>query len=134
MSPRSAVDFVLSVSRELSVGLATSSRRSDVDAALQVMAGGRLDGVFETIVTTEDVAMPKPDPATYVKAVENLGAKPSGCLALEDSPNGVRSAKRAGLRVVGVSAMHGPEKLSEADVVVPDLRGASLGRLYSWLD
>jgi beta-phosphoglucomutase len=129
-----AVDFVLSVSRELPVGLATSSRRSDVDTALQVMAGGRLEGVFQTIVTTEDVAMPKPDPATYAKAVENLGAKPSGCLALEDSPNGVRSAKRAGLRVVGVSAMHGSEKLSEADVVVPDLRGASLGRLYSWLD
>ena len=128
-----AVDFVLSVSRELPVGLATSSRRSDVDAALRVMAGGRLEGVFQTIVTTEDVAMPKPDPATYAKAVENLGFQPSECVAFEDSPNGIKSAKQAGLRVVGVTAIHGAEKLPGTNYLIPDFRGLSLEVLESVL-
>lgn len=129
-----AVDFVTSVARNLPVGLATGSRRSDVSAALRVLANGRLEGIFQTIVTSEDVPKPKPHPATYAKAVENLGFQPSECVAFEDSPNGILSAKGAGLRVVGISAMHGPEKLSEADLVVPDLRGASLNTLYSWFD
>ena len=127
-----AVDFVTSVARNLPVGLATGSRRSDVNAALSVLANGRLEGIFQTIVTSEDVPQPKPHPATYAKAVENLGFQPSECVAFEDSPNGILSAKGAGLRVVGISAMHGPEKLSEADVVIPNLRGASLNTLYSW--
>jgi beta-phosphoglucomutase len=129
-----AVDFVLVVARSLPVGLATGSRRSDINAALSVLAGGRLEGVFQTIVTSDDVPKPKPHPATYAKAVENLGFQPNECVALEDSPNGVLSAKGAGLMVVGISAMHGAEKLGEADRVVPDLRGASLDSLYSWLD
>jgi len=129
-----AVDFVSTVARTFPVGLATGSRRSDVNAALRVLAGGRLEGVFQTIVTSEDVPKPKPHPATYVKAVENLGFQPSECVAFEDSPNGILSAKSAGLRVIGLSAMHGSDKLGEADRIVPDLRGASIETLYSWLD
>ena len=47
-----AVDFVTTVARAMPVGLATGSRRSDVNAALRVLAGGRLEGVFQTIVTS----------------------------------------------------------------------------------
>jgi len=129
-----AVDFVTTVARAFPVGLATGSRRSDVTTALRVLAGGRLEDVFQTIVTSEDVPTPKPHPATYAKAVENLGFQPNECVAFEDSPNGILSAKGAGLRVVGISAMHGADKLGEADKVVPHLRGASLETLYSWLD
>ena len=129
-----AVDFVTTVARAFPVGLATGSRRSDVTTALRVLAGGRLEDVFQTIVTSEDVPQPKPHPATYLKAVENLGFQPNECVAFEDSPNGILSAKGAGLRVVGISAMHGADKLGEADKVVPHLRGASLETLYSWLD
>ena len=129
-----AVDFVATVARAMPVGLATGSRRSDVDSALRVLAGGRLEGLFKTIVTSDDVPEAKPHPATYAKAVRNLGFEPADCVALEDSPNGILSAKGAGLRVIGISAMHGPEKLTDADRVVPHLRGASLETLYSWLD
>ena len=129
-----AVDFVTTVARAFPVGLATGSRRSDVTTALRVLAGGRLEDVFQTIVTSEDVPQPKPHPATYLKAVANLGFQPNECVAFEDSPNGILSAKGAGLRVVGISAMHGADKLGEADKVVPHLRGASLETLYSWLD
>ena len=42
-----------------------------------------------------------------------MGFQPSECVAFEDSPNGIKSAKEAGLRVIGLSAMHGSEKLGE---------------------
>ena len=128
-----AVDFVSTVARVMPVGLATGSRRSDVNAALRVLAGGRLEGVFQTIVTSEDVPNPKPHPATYLKAVENLGFQPSECVAFEDSPNGIKSAKQAGLRVVGVTAIHGAEKLPGTNYLIPDFRGFSLEVLESVL-
>ena len=129
-----ALDFVVLARRAFPLGLATGSRRSDVESALRVLGGGRLEGVFQTIVTSDDVAEPKPHPATYARAVENLGLSPGQCLAFEDSPNGILSAKGAGLRVVGVSAMHGPEKLAEADHLIPDFRGLSIETLLSRLD
>jgi beta-phosphoglucomutase-like phosphatase (HAD superfamily) len=46
-------------------------------------------------------------------------------LAIEDSPNGVRSAKEAGLAVLAVSAMHGKKALGQADYCVPSLEGIS---------
>ena len=90
-----AIDLVCSVAEKLPVGLATGSRRSDVNAAFEVLAGGRLKGVFHSIVTSDDVPKPKPDPATYAKAVDGLGVPPQNCLAIEDSPNGVLSAEKS---------------------------------------
>ena len=127
-----AIELVESVAEELPVGLATGSRRSDVDAALNVLAGGRLEGIFRAIVTSGDVAKPKPSPATYAKAVEQLGVEPSACYAIEDSANGIASARGAGLRVIGLSSMHDASKLSGAEKVVSTLAGVSLADLRQW--
>ena len=59
-----AVDLVCSVAEKFPVGLATGSRRSDVNAAFEVLADGKLKGVFQYIVRSYDVAKQKPDPAT----------------------------------------------------------------------
>ena len=110
-----AVELVCSVAEKLPIGLATGSRRSDVDAAFEVLAGGRLKGVFQSIVTSDDVPKPKPDPATYARAVDGLGVPPQNCLAIDDSPNGVSSAKKAGMKVLGITAIHDISSLQEAD-------------------
>ncbi|MEK9773564.1 MAG: HAD family phosphatase [Opitutae bacterium] len=112
-----AVDLVLSAAEEFAIALATGSRRSDVDAAFEVLETGKLKGIFSAIVTSDDVAKPKPDPATYAKAVAALGVPATHCLAIEDSPNGIASAKGAGLRVLGIATIHGIESLSQADWV-----------------
>ncbi|MBT3637149.1 MAG: HAD family phosphatase [Opitutae bacterium] len=127
-----AIQLVESVAEELPIGLATGSRRSDVDAALHVLGGGCLAGLFQTIVTSEDVADPKPHPGTYSKAVEDLGIEPSACFAIEDSPNGIASALGAGLRVIGVAVMHDASKLSRAERVVSTLTDVSLNGLRQW--
>ena len=126
-----AVELVCSVAKKFPVGLATGSRRSDVDAAFEVLADGRLKGVFQSIVTSDDVPKPKPDPATYARAVDGLGVPPQNCLAIDDSPNGVSSAKNAGLKVLGITAIHDISSLHVADIHLPSLEALNLSDLIS---
>ena len=129
-----AVELVCSVAKKLPVGLATGSRRSDVDAAFEVLAGGRLKGVFQSSVTSDDVPKPKPDPATYARAVDGLGVPPQNCLAIDDSPNGVASAKKAGMKVLGITAIHDISSLQEADCHLASLEALNLDDLISMFE
>ena len=126
-----AVELVCSVAEKLPVGLATGARRSDVKAAFEVLADGRLKGVFQSIVSSDDVPKPKPDPATYAKAVDGLGVHPQNCLAIDDSPNGVSSAKNAGLRVLGITAIHDPSSLRDAEWHLHSLEEVTLEDLIN---
>ena len=129
-----SIELVLSVARELPVGLATGSRRHDVEAALAVLGGGALQNIFSAIVTSSDVDAPKPHPQTYEKAVSIMGLEPCSCWAIEDSPNGIRSASVAGLRVIGVKGTNEESLLLQAGAerVVDDLRELSLLILRKW--
>ena len=124
-----AVDLVLSAAEHFPIALATGSRKVDVDAALEVLAGGELKGIFQIIVSSSDVKKPKPHPATYKMAIEGIGLPAENCIAIEDSPNGIASAKQAGLRVLGVSVMHGRDALQEANWCTDSLEKISVGEL-----
>ena len=129
-----AIELVSSVAEEFPVGLATGSRRHDVEAALAVLGGGALQNIFSAIVTSSDVDAPKPHPQTYEKAVSIMDVEPSSCWAIEDSPNGIRSASAAGLRVIGVRGTNEESLLlaAGAERVVDDLRELSLITLKNW--
>ncbi len=65
-----------------------------------------------------------PAPDVYLEAARRLGAAPDGCVAVEDSSNGLRSAHAAGMRVVAVPNPHFPpaeDALALAAAVLPDL-------------
>lgn len=124
-----AVDLVLSAAEHFPIALATGSRKVDVDAALEVLAGGELKGIFQIIVSSSDVKKPKPHPATYEMAIEGIGLPAENCIAIEDSPNGIASAKQAGLRVLGVSVMHGRDALKEANWCTDSLEKISVVEL-----
>jgi len=126
-----AIDLVCSVAEKFPIGLATGSRRSDVEAAFSTLAGGKLNGIFQSIVTSDDVAKTKPDPATYAKAAEGMGVSPSDCLAIDDSPNGVSSAKKAGMKVLGITAIHDDSSLRDADWHLRSLEEVLLGDLIN---
>ncbi|MGV9986978.1 HAD family hydrolase [Streptomyces olivaceus] len=69
-------------------------------------------------VTAESVGASKPDPEGFLKGAAELGIAPADCIAFEDSGAGIKAARAAGTRVVGVgprAGFHGP------DVVVEDL-------------
>lgn len=127
-----AAKLIHSVADELPIGLATGSRRSDLEAAFSHIEKGQLRQRFEVTVTADDVVNPKPHPETYVTAIEKLGLNPKQCIAIEDTPGGIAAAKGAGLRVLAVAGTHNPEKLSEADRIVPTLDGLSLRELRDW--
>lgn len=102
------------------LALATSGHRRYVDLALE-SAG--LAGLFDVEVTGEMVALGKPAPDTYLRAAELLQLEPRQCLALEDAPNGVTSAKAAGMWCVAVPGEHTPSaRFRSADAVVSSLR------------
>ena len=74
-------------------------------------------------MTREDVERAKPDPEIYLLAAQKLDVPPEECMALEDSPNGVRAAVSAGMNVIAVATpftlagIHSSEVLEHAWVV-----------------
>jgi HAD superfamily hydrolase (TIGR01509 family) len=115
-----AVETLRRLAAEVPLGLASSSNREVIDAVLD--AGG-IAGLFGATVSSEEVARGKPAPDVYLEAARRLGADPAACAAVEDSHNGIRSAKAAGMRCVAVPNAHYPpgEAVAEADAVVGGL-------------
>jgi HAD superfamily hydrolase (TIGR01509 family) len=104
------------------LGLASSSNRPLIDLALEV---GELARFFVATVSSEEVARGKPAPDVYLEACRRLDVAPERAAAIEDSRNGIRSAKAAGLRVVAIPNPHFPpdeESLGLADVGLSSLR------------
>ncbi|WP_191017896.1 HAD family hydrolase [Treponema zioleckii] len=86
-------------SRGLRLAVASSTRWENVSR--QLKAAGIFD-FFETITTGDTVEHSKPAPDIYIKSFESLSLLPNDCVAVEDSPNGVRAAVAAGLKCVMV--------------------------------
>jgi len=104
----------------LAIGLATSSNRAWIDRFL-----GRLGLLpyFDAIMTKDDVTKIKPDPELYLRATAALGVHPSEAVAFEDSVNGAKAAKAAGLHCIIV-----PNAVTEGLVFDRyELRIASMG-------
>jgi HAD superfamily hydrolase (TIGR01509 family) len=117
-----AVELVERLRGHARLGLASNSPRALVDTAL---ATARLSDAFDAIVTSDDVATPKPAPDLYLLACERLGVEPEAALALEDSASGVTAAKAAGLTCIAVP------QFAETDVSAADRVIASLEDLLA---
>jgi HAD superfamily hydrolase (TIGR01509 family) len=105
------------------LGLASSSNRELIDLALEL---GGLASYFQATVSSEEVGRGKPAPDVYLEAARRLGVDPSRTAAIEDSHNGIRAAKAAGMRVVAIPNHHFPpdeDALAQADVVLDSLAG-----------
>lgn len=99
------------------IALASNTPRTLVDVAVDAAA---LTGVFDVVITAEDVEHAKPAPDIYLAACRALGVEPGDALALEDSPVGVRAALRAGLTVIAVP-LSAAIDVSAADEVLDSL-------------
>jgi len=113
-----AADAVEWAAARWPLGLASSSNREIIDLVLDLSG---LRRHFLATVSSEEVARGKPAPDVYVEAARRLATPPAGCAAIEDSENGIRSAKAAGMRVVALPNEHYPpaeDALAEADAVI----------------
>ncbi|MED7927915.1 HAD family phosphatase [Nonomuraea sp. LP-02] len=116
-----AVETVRRLAAGRVLGLASSSPRRLIDVVLD--AAGLTD-CFAATVSTEEVERGKPAPDGYLEAARRMGVDPGGCVAVEDSSNGLRSAHAAGMRVIAVPHPRyppAPDALALAWRVLPDL-------------
>lgn len=135
MPVRTGVGEVLASAKRLGLrcAIASSSERGWVEPHLGRLG---LSSHFEKIVTGDDVAKgrTKPHPDIFLKALEVLNLRPFEALVIEDSPNGIRAAHAAGLRVVGVpNPVTAPLNL-DADLLLTSLAEMPLEEILQRLN
>ncbi len=89
------------------IALATATPK---DRAEEQLTETGLLPYFDEIVSATEVKLGKPAPDVYLKTLEVLGADPEECLAVEDSPNGVKSATAAGIHTVMIPDQTQPDE------------------------
>ncbi|MEN6437443.1 MAG: HAD family phosphatase [Syntrophobacter sp.] len=111
--------------RGLPMAVASGALRHEVLAFVGSLGIGE---AFCAVVSADDVRKSKPDPETYVLALERLREAqgwttldPMACIAIEDTPAGIRSAKGAGMFVIAVTNSFPQSELGDADHVVGSL-------------
>jgi HAD superfamily hydrolase (TIGR01509 family) len=103
------------------LAVASSSNRPIIDLVLELSG---LKRFFRATVSSEEVARGKPSPDVYLEAARRLGAGPAKTAAVEDSRNGILSAKAAGMRIIAIPNKRfppGEEALAESDVVLESI-------------
>ncbi|MFJ6213569.1 HAD family hydrolase [Streptomyces sp. NPDC092296] len=81
--------------------LVSASHRHDIDLVLRTLGADR----FAFTVAGDEVARTKPHPDPYLIAAARLGAEPSRCVVIEDSPTGILAAEAAGCQVIAVPSV-----------------------------
>lgn len=114
-------NFIRKASKELSLGIVSMAKREEIEFVLEKT---ELADCFSIIVTAEDVAMPKPDPACYREGFRQLDLARIArshlpmihdeCIVIEDSPPGVEAARAADLPVLGVTNTVSADRLRSA--------------------
>jgi HAD superfamily hydrolase (TIGR01509 family) len=113
-----AVEAVRRCAERWPLAVASSSNPELIEVVLDV---AELHDVIRVVVSSQEVARGKPAPDVYLEAARRLDVDPHLCAAVEDSHNGIRSAKAAGMRVVAIPNPHFPpdeDALAQADVVL----------------
>ena len=117
--------FLKAASRHFEIGLVSMADKAEVSYVFQ---RANLTPFFSVVVTAEDASMCKPDPDCYLSGLLKLNEKrqherklpllASECLAIEDSPPGIQSARAAGMRTLGVTNTVSDEALRAAGAEV----------------
>jgi beta-phosphoglucomutase len=113
--------------QNIAVGLVTGATRSEVE---YVLAKVELTPYFDLIVAGDDLESSKPEPEPYLLAASKLNLNPQECLAIENNPIGITSAKRAKIQVVGISNLYPLHMLQrQANWTVDDFLEIELERV-----
>lgn len=108
-------EFLAEASKMVPLAVGTNAEPANVDFTLD---GAGVRQYFSAIVDGSQVARAKPAPDVYLRGAELLGVDPANCIVFEDSPVGIRAARAAGMRVVGL--LTHAARLDDVDVAVRD--------------
>ena len=104
-------DFLADLRRHsIKTAIVTSSNRQKMDSVYRSQP--ELPLVFDAILTSEDFTESKPSPQCYLRAASRLGVEPGECVVFEDSFNGLRSGRSAGMYVVGLATTNSREAIA----------------------
>lgn len=107
----------------LRLAVATTTSRPNVEALTLATFGQPAEAIFEVLACGDEVAAKKPAPDVYLLALQRLALPAGACIALEDSRNGLMSARAAGLRcIVSPSAYTEGEDFGGALAVLAEFR------------
>ncbi len=104
--------------RGMKKAIVSGGHRDNIKTALE-MTG--LEGRFNLIVSSEDISQRKPDPESYLKAVEMLQEEPSFCLGIEDSVAGAESVRKAGMMLIVVDSP-ASRRIKDYKALIDDFR------------
>ncbi len=99
----------------LKLGLATSSQKRHLSFILNKFGW---EPLFDVAVCAADITKSKPDPEIFLKAANGLGAQSAECVVIEDSLNGLRAAKAAGMYTIAITTTFPREALTDADWII----------------
>ncbi len=107
---------------------------ASLDRTQSTLTGLHLRGCFNAIITSNDIAEGKPDPAIYRLACKRLNTLPEQAIAIEDAVSGIRAARGAGLRCLGIAKgdLAGQLKSAGAIDVIESFSGFSVRELKSY--
>lgn len=115
----------LQLLKDNNIAIAIGSSSKNTPTILKAVG---LDTTFAIIVDGNHITHSKPHPEVFLKGAEQLNVDPADCVVLEDAISGVKAAKNAGMKCIGVGK---PEVLKKADKVVPDLLNIDIDFLKS---
>ncbi len=111
---------------EIPIAIGTSSTREAMNLALERYNFAEW---IKTFICADDVRRGKPDPEIFLKAAAVLEVPPERCVVFEDAVLGIRAAKAAGMKAVGIATSHLHHELSQADLVVSSFDELSITRV-----
>ena len=117
--------FMLTLHNEgYPMAIASSNNRKVVDAVVNRFG---LSKYMKFIISGEEVRKGKPNPEIFLTAAKKMGVEPEACLVIEDAENGVKAAKAAGMKCIGLKNMDsGKQDLSQADLVINNFNELNL--------
>ena len=113
---------------EISIALATAADQGNIDFTLEALG---IRKYFTAITGSEEVSHGKPHPDVYLKSASKLYLPPGQCVAFEDTPSGISSARAAGMEVIGLATTHTREELLDYPLmsIIENYEGPDLIRL-----
>ena len=128
LRPINGLENFLSELKEagIKMAIASSATVQDIDFILNKIP---IRQDFEAIIDGSRVTKGKPNPQIFLKAAEELNAKPENCVVFEDSLAGIKAANAAGMKVVGITTGHAADQLQPSSLVINDYAELTVQKL-----
>lgn len=113
-------------SQKFKLGVASASIMKFIEHVLSEL---QLKDKFDAITSAEEVEFGKPNPAVFLLAAERLRVQPEECVVIEDGINGMKAAKKAGMKCIGLVSKNGASRTYPADLVVNSLKELTVDQI-----